>query len=266
MNKNHPKSAFTLVELLVVIGIIAVLISILLPTLSRAREVAQRTQCQSNMHQWGIGLQMYVNESRGQMPLRVPDGTAAEWFGPSLANPIPGYPAGVDDASIFFNAIPSRATGRSYYQLLVDDKAGRNKMPSVGSNNIFTCPSVQAAAPGTGDMLFPTDSNFYALYGTDSTGTLMSATSPDLFKSNVSYCYNNSLMNPPAPTAANPSPALILGEDVRACARRRRSSSSAKKSPTPANISISRSNPGPPTTDFSVPRSTRRKAIRARSA
>jgi prepilin-type N-terminal cleavage/methylation domain-containing protein len=65
------RCAFTLVELLVVIGIIAVLISILLPTLRRARESANKAHCLSNLHQIGIYLQMYQNQYKGQLPIYV---------------------------------------------------------------------------------------------------------------------------------------------------------------------------------------------------
>src|SRR5256885_12523802 len=63
------RRAFTLVELLVVIGIIAVLISILLPSLARAREAANRTQCLSNMRQLYTALVMYSNQSKEAVPL-----------------------------------------------------------------------------------------------------------------------------------------------------------------------------------------------------
>jgi prepilin-type N-terminal cleavage/methylation domain-containing protein/prepilin-type processing-associated H-X9-DG protein len=62
------QSAFTLVELLVVIGIIAVLIAILLPALRRARESANRAACLSNLRQIAQGIFVYANDNHQWMP------------------------------------------------------------------------------------------------------------------------------------------------------------------------------------------------------
>ena len=62
------RRAFTLVELLVVIGIISILIAILLPALNKAREHARRTRCLSNMRQLTLGWHMYVQNNKGKLP------------------------------------------------------------------------------------------------------------------------------------------------------------------------------------------------------
>jgi prepilin-type N-terminal cleavage/methylation domain-containing protein/prepilin-type processing-associated H-X9-DG protein len=62
-------SGFTLVELLVVIGIIALLISILMPAVSNARHIAQRTTCLAKLHQVMIGAQMHLMDHRGYFPM-----------------------------------------------------------------------------------------------------------------------------------------------------------------------------------------------------
>lgn len=65
---RHARRAFSLVELLVVIGILAVLIALLLPTLHNSRRSALDIQCASNIRQLCVGLLSYANDWKGKFP------------------------------------------------------------------------------------------------------------------------------------------------------------------------------------------------------
>jgi len=87
MRKNKFNHGFTLVELLVVIAVIATLMSILLPSLSRARVLAMVVVCGSNQHQIATGLREYASANSGYVPYDYYGGPSTppyQEFGPNL--------------------------------------------------------------------------------------------------------------------------------------------------------------------------------------
>jgi prepilin-type N-terminal cleavage/methylation domain-containing protein len=67
--KASSRNAFALIELLVVIAIIAILASLLLPAIGRAKQRAYITKCLSNLHQIGVALKLYTDDNRETYPL-----------------------------------------------------------------------------------------------------------------------------------------------------------------------------------------------------
>lgn len=74
------RRGFSLVELLVVIGIITLLMSILLPVLGHVRKIARQTKCLANLQQWGSSVQMYLNGNRGHLFADRQDLTGLTWY------------------------------------------------------------------------------------------------------------------------------------------------------------------------------------------
>jgi prepilin-type N-terminal cleavage/methylation domain-containing protein/prepilin-type processing-associated H-X9-DG protein len=147
--ERHLKrpAAFTLVELLVVIGIIAVLISLLLPALGRAREQARTVQCASQLKQLFNGCSMYINEGRDHVGRRgvLPTGWRHERDINNVA--FPGFVANTDWTNNFnplrFELVryiyPRRNENLANTPLFLCPSNGANttNFSAVGNSNLY---------------------------------------------------------------------------------------------------------------------------------
>jgi type II secretory pathway pseudopilin PulG len=127
---DRKYAAFTLVELLVVIGIIALLVALLLPALNKAWEQANAAKCKSNLRQLMMGFLMFANEHQGHLPGSIIDRGNAD---PEKQDWLMGNAPNYGTAQQIYDA-PQLGT---IFRYTVDP-------------NVYLCPSYQQGATGAG--------------------------------------------------------------------------------------------------------------------
>lgn len=131
-----PRIGFTLIELLVVIAIIAVLASLLLPLLGKAKEAGRATQCMNNLRQLQIAWQLYADDHGGRI---VPNGEG------QTSGKVPDNPSWVGGWLNFEPNNPDNFNAR----FLIDSTHLYGAMlgPYAQNGSIYRCPSDRSTAP-----------------------------------------------------------------------------------------------------------------------
>jgi len=161
-NRTGRASGFTLIELLVVIAIIAILAAMLLPALSKAKAKAQQTVCLSNLKQWGLADNLYLDDNNQTFP----QAKFQSSYATSQQADTPGWtviynlcdPQGTINKGwdVWFNALPPLVGSKSLFYWS-SGTAPTLFFNSIG-HNIFTCPT--AIAQGIDAIDTPQDHGY----------------------------------------------------------------------------------------------------------
>jgi hypothetical protein len=133
------------------IAIIAILASLLLPSLARAKEKAKTTSCLSNLHQWGIPNAFYLDDNSQVFPdFSIPSTTPGAPAGYSQDRPygtdLTAFAAAGEGNSAWFNILPQNVGQKPLWQYATDPT------PFVSGQTIFNCPNGKVL-PGEIDPL-----------------------------------------------------------------------------------------------------------------
>jgi prepilin-type N-terminal cleavage/methylation domain-containing protein/prepilin-type processing-associated H-X9-DG protein len=126
------RKGFTLIELLVVIAIIALLVSILMPGLSRARELAKRASCATNQNNIGKGLAMYTSAYGDQYPWVVSNNSWSAYTGQSRST-APASGTNYNTTTLLFMLVRDNQSPAIFVCPSTSDKPDPNTKGNVGS-------------------------------------------------------------------------------------------------------------------------------------
>jgi prepilin-type N-terminal cleavage/methylation domain-containing protein/prepilin-type processing-associated H-X9-DG protein len=144
--KKQKVAGFTLIELLIVMAVIAILAGMLLPVLARAKELSRRANCASNLREWGLAQNMYLDDSNQVFPdAKITNGTPGA---PSTYNEdtplwtdLLAFAAAGQGMTVWYNVLPPYVGKSPLWQYAA------NPSTFVNAKTIFTCPTSDALPP-----------------------------------------------------------------------------------------------------------------------